>query len=172
MLTIVFGDTVLVVVLEERVQACSVDQHVVAGYNAQTPTLVTRCGETLRGADREVRVGKSGLLNVVWHKSTWVGLPVWGLGLNVAHENVLGVQELVVVQNRVLGGGTPEPGSIGLDEHTTAVVNVDLIVVWEIKLVVSDPKPSVLKIDVGRGRGGVEQQEGSIAVWVGSRMGD
>jgi len=102
LLAVVAGDAVLVVVLEERVQTGSVDQDVVAGHDAQTPTLVARRAEVLRRAGREVWILEGVLLHGKRNESGWVGLPVWSLGLNVAHEDVLGVQELVVVQDRVL----------------------------------------------------------------------
>ena len=83
---------------------------------------------------------------------------------------MLGVGHLVVVQLVVLGGGTPQPdGALGLDEDTTAGVDIDLVVVLEVEFVVGSPEPGVL--DVGAGLGGdVQEHEGGHALLLGGGL--
>ncbi|KAG9967048.1 glucan 1,3-beta-glucosidase, partial [Aureobasidium melanogenum] len=56
-----------------------------------------------------------------------------------------------IVEDAVFRRGTIEPDrTLRLDIDTTAVVNVDLVVVGKVKLVVSDPEPGILEINTRR----------------------
>ena len=62
--------------------------------------------------------------------------------------DILCIREIKVVTLRVLGAGTVHPyRALRLNEDAAAVVNVNLVVVGEVELVISDPKPVVLKVD-------------------------
>lgn len=70
----------------------------------------------------------------------------------------------------MLRGSTPQPSSLGtLNDDTTAVVDVDLVVVTAVKLVVGNPEPVVL--DVGTGRSSqVEESESANAFGVSGSL--
>jgi len=73
------------------------------------------------------------------------------------------VGDLVVVQLAVLGAGAVHPHrTLAFDEDTSAVVDVDLVVISKVEFVVSDPEPVVLEVDGGLGSD-VEEQEGAVA---------
>lgn len=164
-LAVVERDALLVVVVKEAVQTAAVDKDVLGVGRAETPgagALVRVAG----AAGLEVRVRVLGV-DVKGGERVGVALEVGRLGLDQRHVHVLGVGELVVVHDVVLGRGAPEPGALGaLDEDTAAVVDVDLRVVGEVELVVGDPVPGVLEVDGGFG-GDMEKHESTNALGVG-----
>lgn len=65
-------------------------------------------------------------------------LEVGSLGLNLAHENVLGVDQVVLVQQRVFEGSAVHPdGSLRFHQQTTSIVHIDLIII--IQIVIRNP---------------------------------
>lgn len=160
-LAVVALDTVLVVILEEGVHARTIDKDVLRVQNTNTPSLLIELGSlskiwiTVLSVDWE------------WHRRIRVGLEVWRLSLEMSDVNVLCLGNLVVVKDRVLTGSSPHPNWawVGLNEDTTAVVDVDLAVVLEIELVVGNPEPAVLNIDRASWSN-VEEQECNFTVRV------
>ena len=70
------------------------------------------------------------------------------LRLKNAGVDILRIGELEVVKLTMLGAGTVHPyRALRLNKDAATVVDVDLIVVGEVELVVSDPEPVVLKVD-------------------------
>ncbi|CAG9998128.1 unnamed protein product [Clonostachys byssicola] len=179
LLAVLSIQTLLGVVLEEAVQATTVEEDVAGVVDTETPSL---------GASLTSALGK-GRIEVLGVGSEWglgirVALHVGSLGLDDTHEDVLGALEVVVVEDIVLRGGSPQPDGLGrLDEQTTAVVDVDLVEVGAVKLVVGNPEPVVLHVDATSlsdvhehkgtnalrvGRGGLL---GSLAALVGLQVG-
>lgn len=163
-LAVVALDAVLVVVLEERVHARTVNKYILRIKNTNTPCLLIKFGSlskiriTVLSVDRER------------HRSIWVRLKVRSLSLEMSDVNVLCLGNLVVVKDTVLTGSSPHPNWawVGLNEDTTAVIDVDLAVVLEVELVVGNPEPTVL--DVNRASwSNVEEQECNFAVRVWRR---
>lgn len=159
LLAVVGRDAVLAVVLEERVRSCAVDPDVVALDDANGPGgLVGLCAHVWVEVLVVLLEGLEGV---------GVGLEVGSLGLDGAEVDVLSALEVVLRKDGVLGGSAVQPnGTLGLDEHTTTVVDVDLVVVLEVKLVVGSPKPDVLEVAVGV-LGDMELHEGTNALGVG-----
>jgi len=93
------------------------------------------------------------------------GLPVGCLSLDHGQEDVLGVGELVLVEDIVFGLGSVEPvrSFSGFDEHTTAGVDGDLgLSNTIVQIVVSSPGPDVLEV-TGTGGSNVEEHESALA---------
>ena len=89
--------------------------------------------------------------------------------MDQTHVDVGGVGDLIVVQNTVLGASTVHPdwSLLGLDENTTTVEDVDLVVISHIELVVRDPEPIVFEIGCRLGSN-MQEQESTFTVRVGS----
>lgn len=70
----------------------------------------------------------------------------------------------------MLRGSAVHPdGTIGLNEDAAAVVDVNLLGVGaKLEIVVSNPEPGVLQVDVGGRLGDVHKHEGTLAVGVGA----
>lgn len=159
------GETVLVVVVKEGVQTTTKDVDIGRVHHTETPSTSTVGGGTI-AAGREVGI-KVALIDGEGSGSIGVTLHVSSLSLDNGHPHVAGIGDLVVVHLRVLRGSSPEPdGVLRLEKDTTAVVDVNLRVVLEVKLVVGNPEPTVLDVD-GSSLGGVEQEESTLAVSVG-----
>lgn len=158
-------EAVLVVVVEEAVEAGTVDKNIGRVGDTQTPGA----GAVVGGARSERRVVVDGVLGE-GHRSIGVALHVGGLGLDLGHVDGAGVAELVVVHLRVLGGSAVHPdGSIGLDQDTATVVDVNLLGVGaKLEVVIGNPEPGVLKVEVGGGLGDVHQHESALAVGIGA----
>ena len=103
-----------------------------------------------------------------WGEGRGVRLHVGGLGLDRAQVQVFRRGDLVVVKLAVLGRGAVHPHrALGaLDEHPTAVVDIDLPVVGKVEFVVRDPEPGVFHVDA-RFRRHMEHQERPLARGVG-----
>ncbi|CAG9937310.1 unnamed protein product [Clonostachys rosea f. rosea IK726] len=162
LLAVLSVQTLLGVVLEEAVQATTVEEDVAGVVDTETPSL----GASLTSALGPVRVEVLGV-GSEWGLGIGVALHVGSLGLDDTHVDVLGALEVVVVKDIVLGGGSPQPDRLGgLDEQTTAVVDVDLVEVAAVKLVVGNPEPVVLHVDA-TSLGDVHEHEGTNALGVG-----
>lgn len=104
-LAVIESNASLVVVLEERIQTSTIDEDVLRVENTHTPSLVILCSTI------EDRISK-GSVRSERGCSIWVALVVGCFGLDQGHVDVLGVGDLIVVENIVLGGSTPQPDSI------------------------------------------------------------
>lgn len=95
------------------------------------------------------------------------------LGLDQGHVDVICVLDLVVVERVVLRSSTVHPDCARtLDQDTSSVVDVDLAMVRQVKLMISYPQPGVLEVSRG-GLGDVQEHEGAEALGVrgSSRVG-
>lgn len=148
--------TRLVVAREERVQTGTEDVDRRGIDDANCPRDAACFG--FRGAILERRiVGERAWLE--GGGGRWNGLEVRGLGLDEAHDDVLGTGQLILIQHAVLDRSAPEPRrALALDEHASTDVNVHLGLVRRIKVVVSRPHPHVFEIC--RGLGGQVQHQG------------
>lgn len=155
----------LVVVVKERVQTSAIDVDVLGVDDAKTPGASAGLGGGARGEGWVVVCGVGG----EWGGGIGVSLHVGGLGLDEGHVDVAGVVELVIVQLRVLRGGSVHPDRAGgLDQHATAVVDVNLLGVGtELEIVVGNPEPGVLEVEVGGRVGDVHHEEAALASSVG-----
>lgn len=97
-----YGRTRRAVVVKERVQPDSVTEDVVTSHNAETPSARSA------GSANTCAVGEGSKDGVVEGRVWWegdggvrIGLVVGCFGLNLAHEDVAGVDELVLVENMV-----------------------------------------------------------------------
>lgn len=152
------ASTVLAVVVEEAVHASAVDERVAGVHHTDTPGT-SAGGRSALGKVRVSILGVEGERN----SGVRVALHVGGFSLEDAAVNILSTVEVVVVELVVFGSGAPEPSTLGaLQQKTTAVVDVDLVVIREVKLVISDPEPSVLHVDASR-RGDVQKHESAKA---------
>lgn len=88
--------------------------------------------------------------------------------MHEATEEGTSVLELVVVEDRVLRSGAPEPGRARrLDEHATAAENGDLPGRVGVEIVVCNPEPSVLEVDALGALGCVEHEEDALTLGLG-----
>jgi len=132
----------LSVVLEEAVEASSVDQDVTRALNPQAPCCSLSAGER-RVAKRTVGWVRRG------RSRTW--LIVGAFGLNQAKVVVLCTNQAVLIKNVVLGCSANHPyRTLALAEDTTPAKDVDLGTVVEI--VVSQPSPKTFEIGRCGGR--------------------
>ena len=139
----------LVVVVEEAVEAGAVDEEILGSEDAEAPRLLAS-GVAVAGAEVGVEVGVAGLEAAV--ESGRVGLHVWCFGLQDPGVYVLRIGKFEIVKLAVFGARTIHPGgSLRFDQYAAAVVDVDLVVVREVELVVSDPHPVILQIYTGFG---------------------
>ncbi|CAH0048977.1 unnamed protein product [Clonostachys solani] len=162
LLAVLSVQTLLGVVLEEAVQATTIEEDVAGVVDTETPSL----GASLTSALGPVRVEVLGV-GSEWGLGIGVALHVGSLGLDDTHVDVLGALEVVVVEDIVLRGSSPQPDRLGrLDEKTAAVVDVDLVEVAAVKLVVGNPEPVVLHVDA-TSLGDVHEHEGTNALRVG-----
>jgi hypothetical protein len=159
LLAVLSGDALLLVVAEERVRAGAVAPDAGAVDDAHGPGRSDALSDEV-GVEVLVVLGEG-------YVGLGVGLVVGSLGLDGAVEDVLGALEVVLRHLGVLGGGAVEPdGTLRLDDHAAAVVDVDLTVILLVELVVSSPEPDVLEVAVGL-LGDVELHEGTDALRVG-----
>lgn len=125
------------VIVEEAVEPSAIDEDILAINDAQSPGHLARSsdfrtrnvtliqGGTVR---REVRIaqGRVDVIEGPWSRR--IGLIIGRLCLNLAHPDVLGVDELVLVESPVLNTGSdrPDATSLGLDEEATSAIYRDL----------------------------------------------
>ncbi|CAI6089739.1 unnamed protein product [Clonostachys chloroleuca] len=162
LLAVLSVQTLLGVVLEEAVQSTTVEEDVAGVVDTETPSLSASLTSAL-GKGRVEVLGVSS----EWGLGIGVALHIGSLGLDDTHVDVLGALEVVVVEDIVLRGGSPQPDGLGrLDEQTTAVVDVDLVEVGTVKLVVGNPEPGVLHVHASS-LGNMHEHEGTNALRVG-----
>lgn len=96
---------------------------------------------------------------------------VRGLGLDLAHEDVLGVGELVLVKGVVLDRSADEPegSGVGLNVQSSASVDGGLGIVGVVNIVVGGPEPVVLHVEAAGLLGDVHGHEGRDTVGVDRR---
>ncbi len=94
----------------------------------------------------------------------WMGLIIRRLGLDLTHEYILGVGELILIQCVVLDGRCDEPdfALFALDVEASAGVDGDVCEVG-VEVVVSGPEPVVFYVEVGCCFGDVHRHEGADA---------
>ena len=91
---------------------------------------------------------------------------IWCFGLDDPSIDILSIGELEVVELAVLRAGAVHPDwSLRFDENAATVINIDLVVVGEVKLVVGNPKPVVFEVD-SRFSGDVQEKKGTFTVRV------
>lgn len=164
-LAVVERHTLLVVVVKEAVETTTEDEDVLRVDSSDTPGA-SALGRVAGARGSEIGVVEVGV-DRKGYSGVGVALHVGSLGLDQRHVDVAGALELVVVENVVLRGGTPEPGALGaLNQDTSAVVDVDLRVVGKVKLVIGDPQPGVLHVDAGL-LGDVHEHERTDTLGVG-----
>src|SRR5215469_8869885 len=164
LLAVVCCHTRLAVVVEEGVQASSHDEDVLRVNDTQTPCHV----DAIVSDTGELRIAA---LNGERSWCGWILLEVRGLRLYDRHVDIIGAAELVIVQNGVFRSSAVHPNwSLGLDQNTTSIVDVDLTMIGEVEFVVRRPEPAVLNVN-RRGLASVEHEVGAFASWV-STVGD
>jgi len=167
LLAVLLGGAELLVVVEEAVHAGRVDEHVARVPDAHAPGVLAGDGGVGLLADGEGGVVVVGV-ELEGFRGERDGLHVGGLGLHEAAEEGTGVLELVVVEDGVLGGSTPEPGRAGrLNEDTTAAVDGDLPRRVGVEIVVCNPEPGVLAVDTLGAASCVEHEEDTLALLLG-----
>ena len=148
------------VVIEERIQAGAIDEDIRGSEDAQTPRFLA-AGVAVAGTEVGVEVSGAGCEAAV--ESCRIGLHVWRFGLDDTRVDILRVGKLKVVELAVLGARAIHPdGSLRFDEDAPSIVNVDLVVIGEVKLVVRDPEPVIFEV-AGRFGGDVQEQKGTLA---------
>ncbi len=162
-------------ILKEIIQSAAVHEDRRGIDKAQAP----RAGAIWFDAVAVIWVVPGGLW-CVGDEGVRVALEIGGFVLDVAHEDVLGVDELVVVHDGVFGGGAVEPhGTLGLKKeaavsrsvigssiwrggmlllHSPLIEDIDLVPIIEIQLMISHPTPRVLEISI-RLRRDMQQEE-------------
>ncbi len=141
----------LVVIIKEGVESCAIQEHVGRIHHPQPPGHVRRVYSPPPPKAGSLPAGVNGA------GAAGVGLEVRGLGLDDGHVDVARVAELVLVEDRVLGGGSVQPrGVLRLEKHAAAAVDVDLAMVRRVEVVICHPEPGVLKENRRLG-GGVEE---------------
>lgn len=133
----------LAVVVEEGVESRAEDVDVGARDDAEAPGFFAPGGFAVGEVWVVVfRVGGEGRGGVR------VRLEVGRLALDGGHVDVLGVDDLVVVQHAVFRAGAIHPygAFFAFDEDATTVEDVDLAVVGEIEFVIGYPEPVVLHV--------------------------
>ena len=133
----------LAVVVEEGVESRAEDVDVGARDHAEAPRFFAP-GCLAVGEVRVVVFGVGG----EGRGGVGVRLEVGRFALDGGHVDVLGVDDLVVVQHAVFGAGAVHPygAFFAFDEDAAAVVDVDLAVVGEVEFVIGHPEPVVLHV--------------------------
>ena len=93
---------------------------------------------------------------------------LWNLGLDLTGVDVLGVDELVLVERVMFNGSADHPDGTGtaLIEETAAVEDGDLSLTGIFNIVVGSPQPVVLHVETAGASGDVHGHEGADAVVV------
>ena len=152
------------VVVEETVQARAVHEHVVCVEEAEAVGHRARGGGAGGAVIREAWVGEGGVEREARGRLR-MRLVVWGFGLDLSHEDVGRVGELVLVQGVVFDGGADEPDGAGgaLDEEAPPRVDCQLGVGRVVDVVVRGPQPAVFDIEAGGADGDVHRHVGADA---------
>jgi len=147
------------VVIKERIQPSTEDNQILRTDNPKTPSHLAR--DTSRHT--RAALGKIGILEGrnrrEGHAGRRIGLIVRGLGLDLGQVDVPRVDELVLVQNVVLGSRTTDENAalLGLDEDSAPSEDGDLRVVGVLEVVVGHPDPAVLVVEASGGLGDVKR---------------
>jgi hypothetical protein len=90
----------------------------------------------------------------------------------MAHVNIFCIMNSIIVEHTVLKGTTNDPGCRSrLDEETSSVKYVDLIVVCPVQFMIRHPSPVVLHVQRRRA-GNVTKEERCSAGWIRDRYPD
>lgn len=120
----------------------AINEHVARTQDPQAPGLgaVAAHPRAVKGRVLESSVGGEG------HESVGSRLEIRRLGLQLRGVDVLGIGELVLVEDVVLDGGADEPEAAcgGLDVEPAAGVDCDLRVGGVVDVVIGSPEKSTL----------------------------
>lgn len=106
----------------------------------------------------EVGICKSGVDPGERQRSRRVGLVVRRLSLSLTHEDVGRIEQLVLVECVMFTGGAYKPDTFAFNQDTTSSKDADLGVVEVFDVVVGNPEPVVLHVEIASPLGDVEAQ--------------
>lgn len=106
----------------------------------------------------EIRVSESGVDPGERERSRRVGLVVGRLGLSLTHEDVGCIEQLVLVECVMFAGSAYKPDTFAFNQDTTSSKDADLGIVEVLNVVIGNPKPAVLHVDISSLLGNVKAQ--------------
>ncbi len=134
------------VVIEERVQARSINKDIWARDDTQSPSIGAIAADAL-AACREIRVVEA-CYDREHGASTGIGLPVCCLCLDLAGIDIGRTGKLILIESMMFDSGSDEPyvSKSWITIQTSAGVDSDLGFIRVVNIMIGCPQPCILNI--------------------------